>query len=98
MVCWFSPDKALRPNSRFIVRHTTREAKCLVKSIRYKVDINSLHKVENEQEIRMNDIARIQLRTTAPLFHDSYRRNRQTGSLILIDEFTNNTVAAGMIL
>ena len=97
MVCWFSEQK-LRPNGRYVVRHTTREARCLVKSVRYKIDVNTLHKVEGSVEVGMNDIARLELRTTAPLFHDPYKRNRQTGSLILIDEFTNNTVAAGMIL
>jgi sulfate adenylyltransferase subunit 1 len=97
MVCWFS-DQKLRPGGRYIVRHTTREAKCVVKSVRYKVDINSLHKAGNDAEVGMNDIARLHLRTAAPLLYDSYRRNRQTGSLVLIDEFTNNTVAAGMIL
>lgn len=97
MVCWFS-DQKLRPNGRYVVRHTTREARCLVKSVRYKVDINTLHKIENTSDVEMNDIARLELRTTAPLFHDPYKRNRHTGSLILIDEGTNNTVAAGMIL
>jgi sulfate adenylyltransferase subunit 1 len=97
MVCWFSEQK-LRPNGRYVVRHTTREARCLVKSVRYKVDINTLHKIENTTDVGMNDIARLELRTTAPLFHDPYKRNRQTGSLILVDESTNNTVAAGMIL
>ena len=97
MVCWFSEQK-LRPNGRYVVRHTTREARCLIKHVRYKIDINTLHKLEQDLDIGMNDIARVQLRTTAPLFHDTYRRNRQTGSLVLIDEGTNNTVAAGMIL
>jgi sulfate adenylyltransferase subunit 1 len=69
-----------------------------VKSVRYKVDINTLHKLEGDVTVGMNDIARIQIRATAPIFHDPYRRNRSTGSLDLVDEFTNNTVAAGMIL
>jgi sulfate adenylyltransferase subunit 1 len=97
MVCWFS-DQPLRPNGRYFVRHTTRDVKCLVKSVRYKVDINSLRKIEGDVQVGMNDIARILIRTTNPLFYDTYRRNRYTGSLILVDEFTNNTVAAGMIL
>ncbi|PTY02694.1 sulfate adenylyltransferase [Opitutaceae bacterium EW11] len=97
MVCWFS-DKKLQPNGRYILRHTTKEVKCIVKAVRYKVNINTLHKLENDAEIGMNDIGRIQLRTTAPLFYDPYKRNRNTGSLILIDEFTNATVAAGMLL
>ncbi len=97
MLCWFSGQK-LRPNARYVLRHTTREARCLVKTVRYKVDINSLRKVEDDVEVGMNDIARAQIRTTVPIFHDSYRRNRNTGSVILVDEFTNNTVAAGMII
>ena len=73
-------------------------ARCIVKEVRYKMDINTLHKLEGALEIGMNDIGRLRLRATAPLFLDGYKRNRTTGSLILIDEFTNNTVAAGMIL
>jgi sulfate adenylyltransferase subunit 1 len=97
MVCWFS-DKKLQPNGKYILRHTTKEVKCVIKMIRYKVNINTLHKLEGDLEIGMNDIGRIQIRTTAPLFYDPYKRNRSTGSLILIDEFTNATVGAGMIL
>lgn len=97
MICWFS-EKPLHMRQKFIIRHTTRDAKCLVKDVRYKVNINTLHKIEDAPEIGLNDIARIQIRTTQPLFFDEYRRNRQTGSIVLIDEFTHNTVAAGMIL
>jgi len=97
MICWFS-EKPLHTRQKFIIRHTTRDAKCLVKNVRYKVNINTLHKIEVAPEIGLNDIARIQIRTTQPLFYDEYRRNRQTGSIVLIDEFTHNTVAAGMIL
>ena len=97
MVCWFS-EKKLQPGGRYVIRHTTREVRCLVKEVRYKMDINTLHKLEGDLEIGMNDIGRLRLRATAPLFFDSYKRNRTTGSLILVDEFTNNTVAAGMIL
>ena len=97
MVCWFS-EKKLQPGGRYVIRHTTREVRCIVKEVRYKMDINTLHKLEGDLEIGMNDIGRLRLRATAPLFFDGYKRNRTTGSLILIDEFTNNTVAAGMIL
>jgi sulfate adenylyltransferase subunit 1 len=97
MICWFS-EKPLQLHQKFIIRHTTRDAKCLVKEVRYKVNINTLHKMEDNPEIGLNDIARIHIRTTKPLFFDEYRRNRQTGSIVLIDEFTHNTVAAGMIL
>ena len=72
--------------------------RALVKDVRYKVNVNSLHRLDGDREIGMNDIGRLRLRTTAPLCFDSYKRNRTTGSLILIDEFTNRTVAAGMIL
>ncbi len=97
MVCWFG-EKKLQPGGRYLVRHTTREARAFIKDVRYKVDINTLHKLEHDREIGMNDLGRIHLHTAAPLFFDSYKRNRNTGSLVLIDEFTNNTVAAGMIL
>jgi sulfate adenylyltransferase subunit 1 len=97
MVCWLN-EKSLQLNGKYAVRHTTREVRCIVKEIRYKVDINTLHRIENDKEIRMNDIGRIHIRTTAPLFYDEYRRNRNTGSLILVDEATNETVAACMII
>ena len=97
MICWFI-DKPLRNGSKYVLRHTTQEVRCLVKEIRYKVDVNTLHKIEEDFTIGMNDVARISIRTTKPLFYDPYKRNRSTGSVILIDEFTNNTVAAGMIL
>ncbi|HEY9248036.1 MAG TPA: GTP-binding protein [Rariglobus sp.] len=97
MICWFS-DKKLVPNGKYIIRHTTREAKSVIKAVRYKVNINTLHKAEGDLDIGMNDIGRIQLRTAVPLIADSYQRNRNTGSFILIDEFSNATVAAGMIL
>ncbi|HYG51229.1 MAG TPA: sulfate adenylyltransferase, partial [Flavobacteriales bacterium] len=74
------------------------EARCMVKNILYKVDINTLHKIEDDRNIKMNDIGRITLRTTVPLLNDKYYRNRVTGSFILIEEGTNETVAAGMII
>ena len=97
MICWFS-EKKLVPNGKYIIRHTTREAKSVIKAVRYKVNINTLHKAEGDLDIGMNDIGRIQLRTAVPLIADASQRNRSTGSVILIDEFTNATVAAGMIL
>jgi sulfate adenylyltransferase subunit 1 len=78
--------------------HTTQEARCIVKEIRYRLDINTLHRDEENKEVKMNDICRVLLRTTKPLLTDPYRQNRITGSLILIDEQTNETVAAGMII
>ncbi len=98
MICWFSDKQKLRGQGRYVLRHTTREVKAIVREVRYKVDINTLHKIENDLEFGLNDIGRIHLRTSAPLLHDPYRRNRVTGSFILIDEFTNETVAAGMIV
>ena len=97
MICWFSPDQTLRTRGKYVIRHTTKAAKAIVRGIQYKVDINTLHKIETDLNIGMNDIARVQLRSSEPLFYDSYRRNRMTGSFVLIDEFTNKTVAAGMI-
>ncbi|HAW19783.1 MAG TPA: sulfate adenylyltransferase subunit CysN [Flavobacteriales bacterium] len=97
MICWMS-QRPIQLNGKYALKHTSRDARCIVKDIRYKIDINSLHKLEDDKVINMNDIARIQIRTTVPLFTDRYQRNRHTGSLIVIDEATNETVGAGMIL
>ncbi len=97
MVCWMG-EKPLAPNARYAVKHTTREVRGVVKEIKYKLDINNLERIRDSGTIQMNDIARITLRTTQPLVFDPYRRNRMTGSLILIDEGTNSTVGAGIIL
>jgi len=97
MVCWMDKT-ALQLPKKLIVKHTTKECLAIVKEINYKLDINTLHRIEDEDTILMNDIARLQLRVSKPLFTDAYNRNRMTGSIILIDQATNNTVAAGMIL
>ena len=97
MVCWLH-EKALVPGGKYALRHTTQEARCIVKEVKYKVDINTLHRSEEDKDIGLNDIGRIRIRTTAPLLYDPYQKNRTTGSLILIDEFTNETLAAGMII
>ncbi len=97
MVCWFS-EKSLMPRGKYVLRHTSKEVKALVREVRYKVNINTLHKIEDDLEIRPNDIGRVSLRASAPLLMDSYKRNRLTGSFILIDEFTNETVGVGMIV
>ena len=97
MVCWMS-EKKLALNGRYAVKHTTRDARCVVKDIKYKLDISNLEKIRDDKNVNMNDIARITLRTTQPLVFDPYSRNRTTGSLILIDEATNSTVGAGMII
>ena len=97
MICWFSR-KPMPPRAKFVIRHTTRETQALVKQVRYQVDVNTLHKIEGVDTFALNEIGRISLRTAVPLIHDTYRRNRNTGSFILIDPHTNETVAAGMIV
>lgn len=86
------------PRGKYTLRHTTNETKTMISEIRYKLNINTLHRNEEDKDIKMNDICKVQLRTTKPVMVDSYRKNRQTGSIILIDEGTNETVAAGMIV
>lgn len=97
MVCWMNT-KPLKVNSKYILRHTTKSCLSVVKDIQYKVDINTLHRIVDVDSIGPNDIARIKLRASQPILFDSYRRNRQTGCIILVDEGTNETVAAGMIV
>ena len=88
----------LTSRKKVIVKHTTNECIGLVRELKYKIDINTLHRIENIESIQMNDIARISIRTSKPIFFDSYKKNRKTGSLILIDEQTNETIGAGMII
>ena len=97
MVCWMN-EKKMIPRGKYSIKHTSKDARCIVKEVKYKMNINNLHRIEDDKEVGLNDIARISIRTTAPLFFDEYRRNRNTGSVILIDEATNETVAAGMII
>jgi sulfate adenylyltransferase subunit 1 len=97
MVCWMN-EKKMIPNGKYGLRHTTKDCRCMIKEVKYKLNVNTLHRNEEDLEIGLNDIARISIRTTSPLFFDSYKRNRFTGSVILIDEGTNETVAAGMII
>ncbi|MFO7723797.1 MAG: sulfate adenylyltransferase subunit CysN [Bacteroidales bacterium] len=97
MICWMG-ERPLQPNGKYIIRHTTREARCIIREILYKVDIDNLHRLEEDKHIGLNDIGRIKVRTTIPFFYDSYKENRNTGSVILIEEGTNNTVGAGMII
>ncbi|MEM7369332.1 MAG: sulfate adenylyltransferase subunit CysN [Bacteroidota bacterium] len=97
MVCWMN-EKKLIPRGKYRLRHTSRDARCIIKDVRYKVDVNTLHRVEDDNSMGLNDIGRVLIRTTVPLLHDQYNRNKVTGSVILVDEFTNETVAAGMIL
>ncbi len=98
MVCWMDETRALKARDRLVIKHTTRTAKALVKNVQYRLDINTLHRDEIAASLALNEIGRVQLRTTQPLFFDEYRRNRTTGSFILIDESDNTTVGAGMIL
>jgi sulfate adenylyltransferase subunit 1 len=97
MICWLN-EKQIVPGGKYAIRHTTKDARCIVKDIRYKVDINTLHKIEDDLTLGLNEIGRILIRTTKPFFYDSYKLNRGTGSVILIDENTNETVGAGMII
>jgi bifunctional enzyme CysN/CysC len=97
MVCWMS-DSALEPGQQLALKHTTRAARAVVRELQYRLDVNTLHRDEAAESLRLNDIGRVRLRTTVPLFIDSYRRNRTTGGFILIDEATNRTVAAGMVV
>jgi len=96
MLCWLS-EKPMVVNGKYWVKHSTSDAKCIIKEMIYKIDINTLEKNESDKNLTLNEIAKIKIRTTKPLFYDSYQRNRITGSLILID-ITNNTVGAGMIV
>ena len=98
MVCWMDDKKPLQLNGKYAIKHTTRDARCVVKEILYKVDVNTLHRIQDVHSLQLNEIGRIKIRTTVPLFYDEYRRNRNTGSLIIVDEATNTTVGAGMII
>ena len=96
-ICWFSGSKKLTQGGKYLIKHTTKTAQAMISEITYKVDVNSLRKNEEDTEFNMNDIGRIKFRTSEPIFYDTYRRNRNTGSFILIDPFTHQTLAAGML-
>ncbi|GAB3207514.1 sulfate adenylyltransferase subunit 1 [Marinactinospora thermotolerans DSM 45154] len=98
MVCWMSEARDLTPRSRLIVKHTTRTAKVMVRDLHYRLDVNTLHRDEAADRLSLNEIGRVRLRATQPLFADEYKRNRLTGGFVLIDEGTNTTVGAGMIV
>ena len=98
MICWFDHAIPLQLNGKYSIRHSSQDARCVVKEIKYKLDIETLHRDQDNPEIRVNDIARVLLRSTKPLFIDAYKENRITGSIILIDEATNNTVGVGMVI
>ncbi|MDA9228115.1 GTP-binding protein [Flavobacteriales bacterium] len=97
LVAWMAY-KPLQARTKVVIKHTTIECIGMVKELKYKIDVNSLHRIESIDKIEMNDIGRISIRTSKPLFYDAYKKNRQTGSLIIIDEQTNETIGAGMII
>lgn len=97
MMCWFH-EKPMVLGGKYTLRHTTNDLRCVIRDVKYKIDVNTLEHIEDDKKIGLNDIAKITIKTTKPLYYDSYRKNRKTGSVILIDEATNNTVAAGMII
>jgi sulfate adenylyltransferase subunit 1 len=97
MLCWLHNDPA-KPRAKYTIRHTSNEQKAMIKEVVYKIDINTLGRKTDDTSMNMNDICRVKIRTTKPLMVDSYRENRITGSIILIDDTTNETVAAGMII
>ncbi len=98
MVCWMDDKKPLQVKGKYTIKHTTKEARCVIKEVVYKMDVNTLHKLKDDKAIGLNDIGRIRLRTTSPLLFDPYSKNRQTGSFVIIDEATNVTVGACMLI
>jgi bifunctional enzyme CysN/CysC len=96
-ICWMS-ERPMREGARYAIKHTTRSARAVVRQLRYRIDVNTLHRDPEATELELNDIGRATLRLSAPIAFDTYARNRTTGSFVLIDEATNDTVAAGMIL
>ena len=97
MVCWMSDSRPLAARDRLVVKHTTRTVKAIVRELHYRLDVNTLHRDESAERLGLNEVGRVSLRLTQPLFFDQYNRNRETGGLILIDESTNATVGAVMI-
>jgi bifunctional enzyme CysN/CysC len=97
MVCWMSAERPLAPRSRLIVKHTTRTVKAIVTDLHYRIDVNTLHRDETATQLGLNEIGRVRLRLTQPVFADPYSRNRLTGGMILIDEASNTTVGTVMI-
>jgi sulfate adenylyltransferase subunit 1 len=97
MLCWLHNNQA-NPRAKYTIKHTSNDQKAMIKEVIYKIDINSLGRNTEDKNLGMNDISKVKIRTTKPLMVDSYRENRTTGSIILIDDTTNETVAAGMIV
>jgi len=97
MMCWMNP-RPLQVKNKYILRHTTNDVRCIVQDVEFILNINNLEKITTEKNVKMNDIACVALRTTKPLYFDPYAVNKITGSLILVDESTNETMGAGMIV
>ena len=97
MICWMS-EQPMQLNGKYSIKHTTRDARCIMKSVNYKINVNTLEHINDDKTVELNDIASVSFRTTQPLFIDPYTKNRRTGSLILIDEATNRTVGVGMVI
>ena len=97
MLCWMASDQVLARRSRLVVKHTSRTVKAIVTDLHYRIDVNTLHRDESATQLSLNEVGRVRLRLTQPIFCDPYARNRTTGGLILIDEATNATVGAAMI-
>ena len=97
MLCWLNNDGA-KPRAKYTIKHTSNDQKAMIKEVVYKYNINTLDRIHDDKELKMNDICKVKIRTTKPLMIDSYRENRTTGSIILVDDATNETVAAGMIV
>lgn len=97
MISWMYHEP-LVPRGKYAIKHNTHEVRGMIKEVLYKIDINTLHRVEDDKKIGLNDIGRVKIRTSQPLYVDPYTKNKGTGSLIIIDESTNNTIAAGMVI
>ena len=97
MLCWLNNNSA-KSGAKYTIKHTSNDQKAIIKEVVYKYNINTLDRITDDKELNMNDICKVKIRTTKPLMVDTYRMNRTTGSIILVDEATNETVAAGMIV
>ncbi|GAA1522807.1 hypothetical protein GCM10009827_043860 [Dactylosporangium maewongense] len=98
MICWMDESRPLTVGAKYSIKHTTRSARTVIRGLQYRLDVNTLHRDESATSLGLNEIGRVKLRTTVPLLADQYRRNRTTGGFIIIDEATNRTVGAGMII
>ena len=97
MICWFN-ERPLKVGGKYLVRINSNEAGCIIKSVHYRMNINTLEQDIDNTDVKMNDIAHITIKTSKPVFFDSYKKNNITGSMIFLDEGTNETMAAGMVV